>query len=304
MTAKSTAVVGKSFGAVFHCQPDRYLEGNVVFSHLYSLNTTDGANVTNIAGNGSYGYKEGVGKGAMFGNVWGFYQWNKTTLIVTDYNNNCIRHVSRIDRRTGTLAGECTTRGLSDGIGRAARFNWPYSAVLDNTNNDNLLIADVRNDNIRSINMTSLLVSTVVGSGIHAPSLLQWSPDNKTLFALQFGRGMSAINWNSKEANDITRASSTAPYDQLFFDAISGSATDFSHIHGPYYVTLHYNTETVYIVDLVAYVGWTLCVGSPDNCLFPQIPYSAYRGSSVNSLILGSSTGDITEYKGSMCVGL
>lgn len=296
---KSAVAVGNSglSTTVRHCEPDQYLEGNVVFTQDFSLHTTDGTTSTNIAGHTSNGYKDGVGEGAMFYFVWGFYQWNKTTLLVVDSDNNCIRHVSRITRQTGSLAGGCTTRGSSDGIGRAARFSWPWDIILDNTNTDNLLITDRKNNAIRSINMNSLLVSTVVGSRLNNPIRIQWSPDNVTLFAMHYSGGISAINWNSKEANEITRASSSAPHNQLFFDAITQQGTDFSHIHGPYYVVV-YNNETVHIVDLVDYVGWTLCLGSPNNCSLPQRPYSVFYGSKGKSLIFGSSSGEITEYKG------
>ncbi len=65
------------------------------------------------------------------------------------------------------IAGNTSgTAGSADGVGTAASFNTPYGILSDG--GKNLFIADYANNKIRQLNLSTLAVKTVAGSGAAA----------------------------------------------------------------------------------------------------------------------------------------
>ena len=87
-------------------------------------------------------------------------------LYIADADNQVIRFV---DARTGTirtLAGTPVSKGYSgDGGSVDVRFNWPQDLLL--IGGDRLLVADVYNHRVRTLDLGTGVVSTLAGSGSH-----------------------------------------------------------------------------------------------------------------------------------------
>jgi hypothetical protein len=82
-----------------------------------------------------------------------------TSLFFTNNHSIC-----KADISTGvitTIAGSASTPGSLDGIGSAARFNYPYAITTDGTN---LYVADSLNNTIRKIVLSTGVVTTFAGS--------------------------------------------------------------------------------------------------------------------------------------------
>lgn len=118
-------------------------------------------NVTTLAGTpGEIGSTDGVGALARFG-------WLKdittdgTNLYVTEYNGNSVRKIVITTAAVSTIAGGAGTYGSADGIGMAARFDYPAGITTDGSN---LYITDLHNATIRKMDLSTSMVTTLAGS--------------------------------------------------------------------------------------------------------------------------------------------
>jgi DNA-binding beta-propeller fold protein YncE len=99
-----------------------------------------GGTVSTVAGS-SPGFANGsVASGAKFSIAAGVAV-NGNSVYVADAGNNQIRVIS--GGNVTTLAGT-TASGSANGLGAAARFNYPFSIAVDPTTSD-LIVADLNN---------------------------------------------------------------------------------------------------------------------------------------------------------------
>lgn len=116
--------------------------------------------VSTLAGTGSRGYTDGPGSTAQFNSPAGVAVDGQGTVYVADALNHCIRAIAP----TGvvrTVAG-ATGRGLQDGPGASARFQFPYGVAVDAQGT--VYVADAGNHRIRIISSQGI-VSTLAGNG-------------------------------------------------------------------------------------------------------------------------------------------
>lgn len=126
--------------------------------------------VDTIAGTGADGSNNGPGASATFNAPAGI-TIDGTYLYVADQVNNLIRKIEiGGDWTVSTLAGGATGGGGCDGsdstciddTGTAAQFNWPTGVTYTN---GYVYVADMNNNRIRRVNVTSGEVTTVAGDG-------------------------------------------------------------------------------------------------------------------------------------------
>ena len=83
-----------------------------------------------IAGHSSEsGFKDGQGVEARFNCIWGLAMERGGSVLVSDSGNHSVRRVSPHGQVT-TVAGNGAL-GFADGVGDAARFNWPQGIEVD-----------------------------------------------------------------------------------------------------------------------------------------------------------------------------
>jgi uncharacterized protein len=115
--------------------------------------------VSTLAGRTSMtGSKNGFGSRARFNNPFGITT-DGTNLYVSETTNHTIRKIVIATGKVSTLAGRTGKRGYTDGVGRAARFEFPYGMATDGTN---LYVAD--NDAIRKVVIATGKVTTLAGT--------------------------------------------------------------------------------------------------------------------------------------------
>ena len=108
---------------------------------------TQGGAVTTLAGNGSPGYADGIGRAAQFNGPVGIAVDDAGIVYVADTYNDRIRRIAQ-DGTVTTLAGTGKPN-LFDGPGTAAAFDTPSALAVDH--DGNLYIADTGNNAVRRL---------------------------------------------------------------------------------------------------------------------------------------------------------
>ncbi|MES2675948.1 MAG: hypothetical protein V4660_17050 [Pseudomonadota bacterium] len=117
--------------------------------------------VTTFAGTaGIRGSTDATGAAARFSAPQGITN-DGTYLYVTDAENYLIRKISMANGTVTTVAGLAGINGSVDGIGSAARFDFPLGITTDGIN---LYIADRDNQIIRKVVIASGEVTTIAGT--------------------------------------------------------------------------------------------------------------------------------------------
>jgi hypothetical protein len=123
-------------------------------------------------------------------------------LYVVDYSNHLIRVVDLTNNIVSTLAGDYTKGGSFYGDGGPALqagLNYPTDIALDG--NGNLLIADKLNNCIRSVNLTSKVITTAYGTCVSTSVCATTCSNNPTVSGLKLNRpsGVSVTGTGSNQ---------------------------------------------------------------------------------------------------------
>ncbi len=115
-------------------------------NHAIRKITKDGT-VTTLAGNGTPGDADGIGRAAQFHGPVGIAVDDLGVVYVADTYNDRIRRIGR-DGVVTTIAGGAKP-GYADGVGAAASFDTPSALAV--TTNGTLYVADTGNNAIRRV---------------------------------------------------------------------------------------------------------------------------------------------------------
>jgi PKD repeat protein/sugar lactone lactonase YvrE len=156
---------GSGAAAQFNGPSSIAVDGNGIVYVADEVNSTirkitPSGDVSTLAGMaGSPGSSDGNGSAARFANPSGVAVDGNGTVYVADAFNDTIRKITPAGA-VSTVAGVAGQAGSVDGTGSAARFNDPWSVVVDSSGN--LYVADTGNSTLRKITPGGV-VTTVVG---------------------------------------------------------------------------------------------------------------------------------------------
>lgn len=117
-------------------------------------------------GSGSKGSKDGLWFEASFSYPSGVVGVSTETTIVSDYGSHILRRIllSTAAAEVETIVGAVNRPGWKDGDAAAARFNHPMGLSLGRSSAE-ILVADGFNHRIRSLDLNTMVVSTLAGTG-------------------------------------------------------------------------------------------------------------------------------------------
>ncbi len=123
--------------------------------------------VSTLAGSGASSFANGVGTNARFSFPLGVaIDSSGSNLFVADSSNNLIRQIAIASATVSTLAGS-GSQAFANGIGTLASFWSPTSVVFDAARGS-ILVADMGNERVRQVMISTSSVTTLAGSGTRA----------------------------------------------------------------------------------------------------------------------------------------
>lgn len=140
---------------------NQYAMGGAIQGKALSLSNavaTIAGNATTIAG--TVNSADGTGAGARFSRPHGITS-DGTNLYVADSFNHTIRKIVISTGVVTTFAGSARIPGANDGIGTAAKFNYPQGITTDGAS---LFVSDSGNSTIRKVIISTGVVTTLAGS--------------------------------------------------------------------------------------------------------------------------------------------
>jgi sugar lactone lactonase YvrE len=179
-TSDPTAVTGETSNASYTSNLSNLTPGTTYYLRAYVTNSAGTAyggvltfttsatlsavitTVSTFAGNGSSGYADGQGLGALFNNPQAVTVDSKGNIYVSDSFNGLIRLVTPA-AAVSTFAGTPSAIGFVNGPAASAQFYAPSGSVFDAQGN--LYVSDFGNNVIRKITPGGI-VSTFAGSGV------------------------------------------------------------------------------------------------------------------------------------------
>lgn len=160
-----------------HLEADSYRVGNIIYSQMSAILTTDGSSTSLVAGSGgldmsreSFGYLNGIGGDAKFDRILCFIQLSPEQVILVDYVNGCLRSVDRSTNMTSDYAGNCIPHSTGPFDYSYDPHNFvPNSILLDVKDPNRLIIAEqgaLKSLDVRTKNVSTIWQKQLRGTGI------------------------------------------------------------------------------------------------------------------------------------------
>ena len=138
-------------------------------NHCVRLLDIASGEVTTCAGKpDSSGHADGCGSAVRFNNPLGVAMLRDGRVAISEQENHCVRLLDLKTRVVTTIAGRPGEAGFADGVRTNAKFNNPIQ--MCQLRDGRLVVADLVNDCLRSVDVATGVTTTLKPSGSH-----QWA---------------------------------------------------------------------------------------------------------------------------------
>jgi len=243
---------------------DKYKnDGSLLLCTSSNLLTTDGQTTSTLA---SF-------------RVQGFTQLNTTHVFLADFGSHCIKLLTREDNNIKVMAGSCGTYGYNEGGVGVGQLMYPWGVQLDVRNPGKLLVADENNNAIRSVDIKTGELSTVINTGFRYPLNLMWAGRQLLVASAQY---ISQVSWSSNGtvSNTLLAGSTTSSGDVIgsFDNARFDNPNDIEEVADNLYLVADTDNIKLKLMDMKKRIVGPVCFKGEDPCtessLLPYRPYS------------------------------
>lgn len=180
--------------AITHMEQDFYKEySSILFTNYVGIQTTNGMQTTYVLQ-------------TNYGKIFSFTQINKTHVVYPNSSQHCIQIFSRKNPTAVTvLGGRCNSN--------PSVFNLPNSVIVDQLHPGKVLITDAASNAIKSLDIRTGKVATILSQGINDITKMMWWND---ILLIRGRDANSLILYQVKwDANDIPILSSSNKITEL-----------------------------------------------------------------------------------------
>jgi len=283
---KKAEVYSTATSYVYHMEEDEYIPGNILFADRYSLRTTNGISVSTIAGSPtSSGYSTSSGTSGRFGNIFGFYQKNRTHVIVADYGNACLRMIDRTNGHNSQFAGTCRSSGYRNGRVGYAYLYYPYQMLLDKTSPTTLIVSQSLASSsyayLRSVDIDTGYAGVLVSSGLNYPRGMMWDENENVLYVTNFYY-IAKITWSTKSVQTLVGSTSSGNIVGSFSQSRFNSITEFFSINKEIVVIIEEGQSKLKAINMASQISMNVDISGFNSGIYSvaQINGSTYVGTS------------------------
>jgi len=246
---------------------DKYKnDGNLLLGTSSGLLTTDGQTTSTLV---SF-------------TVTGFTQLNTTHVVLVDRGSHCIKLLTREDNNIKVMAGSCGTKGYKEGGVGVGQLHNPYGVQIDVRNPGKLLVTDDGNNAIRSVDMKTGELSTVINTGFSTPRGLLWA--GRQLLVVNWYQYISRVSWSSnRRVSNTLLAGSTISGDVIgsFDNARFEYPHDIEEVADNLFLVADTGNKKLKIMDMKKRIVGPVCFKGEDRCtessLFPERPHALFN---------------------------
>ena len=277
-------------GRVFAIVPDIRKAGRFIVADYHALKyfTPDTSEVELIAGSTLSGYLEGSGSSARFSSPYDIVFLQEDTILVSDCSNHCMRAVNLRTNQTSSYAGQCTSRGNTNGHKNSARFSNPIGLVAVG---GDLFICDHSNRAIKKL--SGGIVSTL----LNPTGYPHYITSSGTYLYYTYRHGVARVPLAGGAPTIIAGSTSSGWTDGSLLSARFSVPLHFNFLADDLIVVADRSNNRLRLLDLSTGTTSSICsgtLGSHDgdtsNCqLYCPDSLAVYR----NQLLIGQQNGRV-----------
>jgi len=210
----------------------------------------------------------------------GFTQLNTTHVVLVNRNSHCIKLLTREDSNIKVMAGSCGTSGYKDGKVGVGQLYYPDKVKIDVRNPGKLLVTDGNNHALRSVDMKTGELSTVINTGFRYPEGLLWA--GRQLLVTNWEYYISRVSWSSNGtvSNTLLAGSTTNSGDVIgsFDIARFRYPSNIEELTDNLYLVADYSNRKLKLMDMKKKIVGPVCFEGEDPCtessLLPARPFA------------------------------
>jgi len=277
-------VYSRTSSSVLRMEEDEYIPGNILFTDLHSLRTTNGFSISTIAGSPTTsGYSTSSGTSGRFNCLYGFYQKNRTHVIVADYGNACLRMIDRTNGNISQFAGTCQSAGHRDGRVGYAYFYNPRQMLLDKTSPTTLIVSQHRSSSsyayLRSIDINTGTAGVLVSSGLNYPLGMSWDESRNILYVAN-SNYIAKITWSTKVVQTLVGSTSSGNIVGSFSQSRFNTPADIALINQEIMILTEWGRSKLKAINIASQISMNVDISrfSPGIYSVAQIDGNTYVG--------------------------
>lgn len=251
-----------SIRGVSHMELDIRDNQSIIFSTRGDIRLKNGEDVSILTASGT-----------NFVDIGGFVQLDEDHLVIAESGDDCLLKFHRESQKVTNYAGQCSMRGLVDGIGSSARFGSPRIYRDKRLGYQQLIATDSWNHALRAVSTLDQNVSTIIQNAyfLTRPISLAWNPAKSNIIyigCINFIISLDLGNPVLTIVRPMVTGGESSSTPHRYYDIIALSETVLIATHTFYSRVSLVDIQTSKVYSLCNETGDESKDDSQTNCVF------------------------------------